>query len=318
MSKEAIKLDHLRYFLAAVETGSFAAAGEKLNITPSSIAHAVSVIEASLETELLVRRRASGVVPNRHGEAFALSARKTLLEVDSLIDDFRGESEEIKGKLTVGSHESLSWTVIPYVMEHLHLQHPKLRLDVKGINISDGFGPIEEGEVDLLLTYSIGQIDSSKLHVETLARPKAFYMLRKGHPALEKATDRGLTAYDTADYPHIFIDDGMAFALQYNFYAEKGLDPQILMLSNLTHSVNAIVGKTDAVADRMVRPTICETLLGDPIVCVGAADADFRPNIVVATLTRSSAKTVRATEAFIKLCRQGFAQGAFDANFFFE
>jgi len=35
MGIESIKLDHLRYFIAAVETGSFVAAGERLNITPT-------------------------------------------------------------------------------------------------------------------------------------------------------------------------------------------------------------------------------------------------------------------------------------------
>ena len=94
---ESLKLDHLRYYVSAVETGSFAAAGEQLNITPTSIAYGVKSLEAALGIELLIRKRATGVVPNPQGQRFLRACRQVLLEVEAMVEEFVDDAAKLGG-----------------------------------------------------------------------------------------------------------------------------------------------------------------------------------------------------------------------------
>ena len=47
-----MKVDHLRYFLAAASESSFSAAGSKMHISPTSIGYAIDKLEEQLNTSL--------------------------------------------------------------------------------------------------------------------------------------------------------------------------------------------------------------------------------------------------------------------------
>lgn len=70
MRLDALKLNHLRYYVAATETGSFVAAGERLHISKTSIPHGVSCLGSLLGTQLLLLKRSGGVTTTPEGEKF--------------------------------------------------------------------------------------------------------------------------------------------------------------------------------------------------------------------------------------------------------
>ena len=316
MSSDQIKVDHLRYFIAAAETGSFAAAGKKLNITPTSVAYGISVIEDSMGTDLLIRRRASGVAPTRRGEAFIEAARKVLLEIDNLTDEFKESPAKLTGDLFVGCQEGLTWSIAPRVIEEMKRLHPDLRVSIKTIFMDEGFVPLESGAVDLMITFVINEITDPKLYHEVLCQPQAYAMMREGHPVAQKAGSK-VSLHDLVEYPHIFIQDGPGFPLFHGMYDERGLKPNTLMVSNISPGAQAVVGKTDAISLRIVRPSIPYSPLGDRLAYIEVKEKVLRPDIVAVTLTSSQSRISRKAKAFIDICRQKFDDGTLRENFFY-
>ena len=317
MSKDAIKLDHLRYFVAAVDTGSFAAAGEQMNIAPTSIAHGISVIEDSLNVSLLIRRRASGVTPNRQGKDFVVAARNVLREVESLVDEFKPAPNTLKGELVVGCQEGLTWSVAPLVIEEMQRLHPDLRISIKTVFMEDGYDPIESGAVELLLTFTLQEVKETGIHCQTLCCPQAYAMMRAGHPLMKTVKADKISLKDLAPYPHIFIEDGPALPIICNMYGEHGLTPNLNMGSNISPSAQAVVGKSDIVSLRIVRPSIDVSPLGDKLAYIEVKEKVTKPYLVALTMTNSQSRISPKASAFLDICRTKFEDGSFRDNFFY-
>ncbi len=316
MGIESIKLDHLRYFIAAIETGSFAAAGKKLNITSTSIAHGITSLEAQIGIELLIRRRASGIKPNSDGRKFAISARKVIMEAEALVSIYENNPGELTGELTVGCQEALTWSVAPRVVEELLKSHPGLNVSVKTVFMDEKFSPLDSGAVDLMLTFVTHKIDEPGLYSEILCQPNTYALMRAGHPALSKANPK-IALKHLAKFPHIFIQDGPAFPLFYDMYKERNLEPEVHMVSNISPGAQSFVGISDAVCLRIVRPSIKYSPLGDELTYTEVQDSVQCPDVVVATHMNSQSEISQKARAFIEVTRQKFKDGTLKDNFFY-
>ncbi len=81
-------LKSLRYFIAAVDTGSITAAGEACHVAQPSITLAVTKLEAELGVLLLNRGR-TGVTPTGAGTELYHHARRLLADSEALVQKFR-------------------------------------------------------------------------------------------------------------------------------------------------------------------------------------------------------------------------------------
>lgn len=317
MGSETIKLDHLRYFITAVETGSFAAAGEKLNITPTSVAHGISALEATMGNDLLIRRRSSGVIPTRQGKKVEAAARRVLLEVENLVEDLRPETNKLSGEIILGCQEGLTWSVAPIAIQEMRRLHPDVRISTKTVFMDEGFAPLESGAIDLLLTFMTRDVNEPNLYHEILCQPQAYAMMRENHPAMNYVKAGKVSLKNLVDYPHIFIEDGPAYPLFWGMYEERGLTPNNFMVSNISPGAQAIVGKSDAISLRIVRPSIDLSPLGDKLAYIELKDTVMRPDVVAVTLKNSQSRISRKTEALIDVCRQKFEDGSMRDNFYY-
>lgn len=76
-----MELKHLRYFIAAVEEGSFLGAAERMNIAQPALSRRIRDLETTLACNLLTRSP-RGVAPTRAGAAFYREARAILEALD--------------------------------------------------------------------------------------------------------------------------------------------------------------------------------------------------------------------------------------------
>lgn len=76
--------NHLRFVLAVVREGGYAAAGRRLNVDPTAVARRIRAIESVLRFKLFERGRAGGLRPTKAAEEVILRAETVEARIGSL------------------------------------------------------------------------------------------------------------------------------------------------------------------------------------------------------------------------------------------
>ena len=91
-------LKQLRYFLALTETGHFGRAAQRCFVSQSAFSAAIKELETTLEAELVDRTNRS-VTITATGREVATQARLVLRDLESLVENARGQKEPLTGEL---------------------------------------------------------------------------------------------------------------------------------------------------------------------------------------------------------------------------
>lgn len=298
-----IKIQYLQHFIAACETGSLTAAAIKSHISTTSIRNSIERLEESLNTTLFVRKPSNGIILTDDGRRLLSHGKDLVMNAEEIENSFISPSRKLKGTLTIGCQEGLTWSLIPRAIKKINAEHPDLDLSVKTIWMDTKFESLDQAEVDVLITFVLNKDIEQKFHVIDLCSPQTCVMMRKGHPL-----DNGKPVHlkELAKQPHIFIKDGPAWELFYSMYTERNLEPKIHMYSNISTGAQSVVGCSDAVSLRILRPDNPFTPLGDPMVFPPLADEVRRPRLIAVTnrIRRHTISDKRL--AFIKVCQELF------------
>ena len=158
----------LHYFLTTVKKGSIAAAARELDIAQPAISQQLASLEREMGGQLLTRSF-SGVVLTPAGQVFLNHAIK-------LVDDFNLAKNELNGifnridcVVKVAMLPSI-WNVLsmPFIAE-VKARHPKLTLDISTGPSYSVKSWLEEGNVDIALTYE-QEVNPQFMTVEPLIR----------------------------------------------------------------------------------------------------------------------------------------------------
>lgn len=102
-----MELRHLHYVVASARNGSFSAAAQELNVRQPIVSRRVKEVEDELGVSLFDRSKA-GARLTPTGEAFLVSARRILCDVERLSEQARANAAGILGRVVVGFYKSLS------------------------------------------------------------------------------------------------------------------------------------------------------------------------------------------------------------------
>jgi len=307
-----LKIDHLRYFLAAATYNSFSSAGANLNISPTSIGYAVDLLEQQLGTSLFVRKPSKGLTLTNDGLALQERARLILSEMESIATQFKGHENQFRGDLIVGCHESLTWSLLPRAIKTLVNRHPDLRISIKTTELASNFHELAQGNIDVLLSFQANSNSVSKFQVTELWECNLMAMMRKGHP-LDNGTNP-LTFKDLSQFPHILNSEPMAFNAIYQSFKTKGHDIKIGYMSDTNAGTQAIVGMSDCVAVRVLRPATNTSPIGDELIFKTIKESTARPSIIAAQVSSSSNGIRTKRDAFIEVCKELFESGEMTAH----
>lgn len=302
-----MKLDHLRYFLAAASEGSFTAAGLKMHITPTSVGHAVNVLEGQLGTDLFVRKPSRGLTLTVDGQKLFQQCRQVLADLETLQDQFRGPADQFRGELIIGCQEALIWSLLPRTIRNLAERQPGLRVSMKTTSLDTNYEALEEGEIDVLITFRNDDAAPSSCEVTTLCRPEVCALMRKGHPLDTESETVKLD--DLARYPQVMNNEPEAFDLAYNAYRALDYAPEVIFSSNVSSGAQALVGQGDAVSLRVVRSCSTVSPLGDPLTYKRIAGDFFRPCLVAAKVKSRTPGIRNKRDAFIEVCQELVTSG---------
>lgn len=302
-----MKLDHLRYFVEAAIHGGFTAAGNKMHISPTSVGHAVNKLEEQLGTELFIRKPSRGLTLTSDGQKLYGQCRQILSDLETVQDQFRGNADQFRGELIVGCQEGLIWSLLPRAIKKLAEQQPELRVSMKTTRLATNFSSLEDGDIDVLITFRYDDSAPAGCEVTTLCRPEACAIMRKGHP-LDSDAD-AVTLDELARYPQIMNNEPDAFDLAYNAYQRLGYSPEVVFSSNISFGAYALVGQSDAVSLRVVRACSMVSPLGHALTYKRIASEFFRPYLVAAKVTSRTPGIRNKRDAFIDVCHELVASG---------
>jgi len=127
--------DQLRIFLAIVETGSFAAAGKRLNRATSVISYGIANLEMQLGLKLFDREGTRRPVLTEAGRAVLAEARTIAHGMDGLRAKVKGLLEGLEAEVTLAVDVMLPTAWLARVLDAFHGAFPTvaLRLHVEAL-----------------------------------------------------------------------------------------------------------------------------------------------------------------------------------------
>lgn len=207
------KLDGVTTFVQVVESGSFALAAERLDMTRSAVGKAIARLEKRLGARLLQRTTRSQSLTD-DGQAYYDRCVRALAELDAAEADLDSGRHEPRGRLRMSVPLAFGHHCVTPVLLDLAHTYPHLRIDV---SITDRFVDLVEEGIDLAVR--IGELpDSSSLAARRLgtqygslgAAPS--YLARFGTPTtLDALKDHRTIAYSRAGVPQpweLYAPDG--------------------------------------------------------------------------------------------------------------
>lgn len=144
----AMTINQLKTLLAVIEQKSFAAAGEKIGLSPSAVSLQIKAMEDELGV-LLFDRIKRPPVPTARGRALAEHARETLVLFDASAAIARGE--RVRPKLAIGAVPTALTSFLPAGLKQLQATYPALQIRVKNGSSSALVAALADGNVDVAI-----------------------------------------------------------------------------------------------------------------------------------------------------------------------
>jgi DNA-binding transcriptional LysR family regulator len=188
---ETIELREIRVFLALADELHFGRAAERLGVTQSRVSQSLRTLEAKLG-ERLVHRTSRRVALTAAGERFLADVAPAH---ERLVAVLQGATHQ--ATLRIGLLASI--TAGPRLIELISAfeeRHPGCSVEVKELALSDLFGPLREGAVDVIA----GRVAAGEPDLVTgpvLAHEARVLMVAADHPLAARAE---VTTEDIADY----------------------------------------------------------------------------------------------------------------------
>jgi LysR family nitrogen assimilation transcriptional regulator len=129
MTADALSLRQLRYFVAAVDSGSISQAAIFLSIAQPAVGQQIAEMEALLGAPLLART-ARGVRPTEVGERIYAQAQTILRQIGQLPALARAPTPALAGTVTLGLVSSLAARMTAPLLLAARSRHPLLRLRI--------------------------------------------------------------------------------------------------------------------------------------------------------------------------------------------
>lgn len=122
-----MKIHHLKALAAVADRGSFTGAAASLQISQSSLSHAIADLENELGAPLFVRGR-HGARLTETGRRVMAHARQALSSLDMIRGEIDGMRGALTGRLRIGSIPSAMVDLLPKAMARFSRRHPDVEL----------------------------------------------------------------------------------------------------------------------------------------------------------------------------------------------
>jgi DNA-binding transcriptional LysR family regulator len=150
-----VNIKQLRALLEVARTGSFAAAADRLSLTPSALTAAIQQLEAAVGVRMFDRttRRVS-ITP--HAAEFLGKAERLLQGLDSAVSDLQALAEGQRGHIRIGAASSVIGQFLIPVLATFREQYPGITISLRNPAAQETEQLVLQGEVDFAIDSRYG------------------------------------------------------------------------------------------------------------------------------------------------------------------
>lgn len=190
-SARKIEIRHLRYFVAAIEHGSFRKAADTLSIQESAISRRIRDMEDLLGASLF-QRYSGGVFLTLAGQRFLRRARTALQQIDDGSKEVGAIGRSDEGRIRIGIFSSLASGFLADLLRAYDRDHAGVLIDLIDGNPPEHVAAIRQLRLDV--AFITGTSEWSGCETENLWFERVFVVLPVDHP---------LTAKSRLDWPDL-------------------------------------------------------------------------------------------------------------------
>lgn len=205
----------LKTFLAIARHGNLTRVASEANLAQSSLSDQVQALEAELGTQLLLRSR-QGVVLTPSGEVLKAYAEEILALNEDAKEAIRAASGAETPALTIGTLETIAAERLAPFLARFRRLHPGIALTLKIAGSSELKRRLEDGTIDVAITFDRGDTDerfvSRLLSREPLALIAAANARAASPETLEDLARRPFVATETGCVYRRLFDTAFAEA----------------------------------------------------------------------------------------------------------
>ena len=177
-------LSDLRAFLVVAEECHFGRAAERLGISLAQVSQRIRRLEEDLNAQLLTRTTRT-VVVTEIGRELEAEGRNLLSQVDGVVQHIRRLGSGQEGELRLGVIGSVSYTLLPRIVQILEATMPRIKLKVDaGMFTPDQEQALIDRSIDIGLLRL--PIRNPGLVYRTVASDPLVLVLATGHPLAKK------------------------------------------------------------------------------------------------------------------------------------
>ncbi len=295
-------LRQLEYLVAVGETGSIAAAADRVNVSSPSISTAIAQLEQEFGLPLFVRRHAQGLSLTQGGRQFVDEARAVLAAAGRLNDLANAITGQVRGPLSVGCLVTFAQVLLPGLRRSFTARFPEVDFRQSEHHQAEIFEGLRQARLDVALTYDL-DIPPDLTFVPLISLPP-YALLPVGHPLAARAS---VTPADLAPLPMVLLD--LPFSTDYflETFRPLGRKPQIVERTRDIGVMRAMVANGFGYSIANIRPAPETAPDGQPLVTVPLQGP---PPLDLGLVLTEGAKGALTIRAFIDHCRDRLAGGA--------
>lgn len=286
------RLRTLRTFISVAEHASFAEAGRRLNLSPTTVSRTIAALEASLGVQLL-RRTTRSVRLTDEGALFLERCRAGIAEIDQAFDIVRGRRSAPSGILTVTAPVMFGRLHIQPVIVELLRQHPELQ--IRFLLLDRVVNLVEEG-IDIAVR--IADLPDSSLHMLRVGEVRRVFTASPDYLA---EYGRPTTLADLRQHEVIWIEDeagphrgwGLDEARRFGRTARFSVNNMEAAVSAAISGLGVVRTMSYQVADELAAGRL-ELLLPD----------DPAPTLPISLLFQSGRRSHPNVRAFIEAAKR--------------
>ena len=228
---------NLKAFIAVAEQSSFSLAAEELHLCQPAVSKRIAIIENELNTHVF-DRIGKQITLTEAGRTLLPRAQNILQELDDSIRAVGNLSDEVTGRLRIGTSHHIGLHRLPPVLRTFTEQYPNVELDLRFMDSEQACRLVEKGDLELGIVTLPSQETKSIKTMQIWDDPLSV-IVAKNHALAKK---QKVTLRDLAEHPAILPSEGtFTHEIVQSAFEKLGIELNTTLSTNYLETIKMMV-----------------------------------------------------------------------------